>query len=160
MAFGLLVPGPGLLEPRNRFGEIARSIRQIASPLEVRLFVRQAVVEQRGAHAFGDAGLAGFKVEQSELTILPVAGVDGEAVLPVAGGEVVGAASQEAGDIEISAAVERSVVPGEPTSRPAGSVEVRGIDGGTLTDLRSLSALYSVTPGHLRQPSGWTSTLG
>jgi hypothetical protein len=103
------------------------------------LLLGHPAVEQRGALALGEAGLAGPAVEQSDVVILAVAAADGE----IAG---VAAAVQEA--FGILAAEAREVVHGEAASRLAGWVEVQCIDEEVLDILRRLIALCSVIPGH------------
>jgi hypothetical protein len=103
------------------------------------LLLGQAAVEQRGALALGEAGLAGLAVEQADVVILAVAVTDGE---------VAGVAPPMQGAFGILAAEAREVVHGDRASRRAGRVEVQGIDKEMLDILRRLIALCSVIPGH------------
>jgi hypothetical protein len=75
------------------------------------LVVGQPAVEQRGALALGEAGLAGLTVEQSEVAILAVA---------VADGQVAGAAAPVERAFGVLAAEAREVVHTDAASRPAG----------------------------------------
>jgi hypothetical protein len=68
------------------------------------LLLGQAAVEQRGALALGEAGLAGLTVEQPDVVILAVA---------VADGEVAGVAAAVEGAFGILAAEAREVVHGD-----------------------------------------------
>jgi hypothetical protein len=82
------------------------------------LLLGHAAVEQRGALALGEAGLAGLAVEQADVVILAVA---------VADGQVAGAASAVEGAFGLLAAEAVEIVPGDRISRQAGRVEVQGI---------------------------------
>jgi hypothetical protein len=68
------------------------------------LLVGHAAVEQRGALALGEAGLAGLTVEQSDVVILAVA---------VADGEVTGVAAAVQGAFGVPAAEAGEVVHGD-----------------------------------------------
>ena len=64
------------------------------------LLVGESAIEQRGALAFGEAGLAGVAVEQTDVILLAVTVADGEVPgpsLPVEG--AVGILATEAGEI-------------------------------------------------------------
>ena len=110
------------------------------------LLLGHPAVEERRALPFGEAGLAGLAVEQSDVVILAVA---------VADGEVAGVAPPVQGASGILAAEAREVVHGEGASRRTGWVEVQGIDKERLDILRRLIALCSVIPGHHRCPPQW-----
>jgi len=103
------------------------------------LLIGQPAVEQRGALALGEAGLAGLAVEQPDVVVLAVA---------VADGEVAGVASPVGRAVGILAAEAREIVHKELASRHAGSVGVQGFGSEVLDVLRRLIALCSVVPGH------------
>jgi hypothetical protein len=103
------------------------------------LLLGHAAVEQRGALALGEAGLAGLTVEEPDMLALAVAAADGEVAV---------AASPVEGTFRVLAAEAREVVHTEEASRLAGWVEVQGIHEGLLDILRRLIALCSVIQGH------------
>jgi hypothetical protein len=103
------------------------------------LVLGHAAVEQRGALALGEAGLARRTVQQPDVVVLAVAGADGEisvVALPVGG--AVGILAAEAGEVVHSAAA----------SQQAGWVEVWVSESEMLDILRPLIALCSVIRGH------------
>jgi len=107
------------------------------------LVLGHAAVEQRGALAFGEAGLARLTVQQPDGVVLAVAVADGEisvVALPV--GRAVGILATEAGE----------VIHSEAASRQAGWVEVQGIGSEMLDILRPIIALCSVIQGHHPSP--------
>jgi hypothetical protein len=98
-----------------------------------------AAVEQRGALALGEAGLAGVAVEQSDLLVLAVAITDGE---------VSGPASPVGGTVGILATEAREIIHSDVASRPAGWVDVQGFGSELLDILRCLISFCSVIQGH------------
>jgi hypothetical protein len=105
------------------------------------LLVGHAAVEQRGALALGEAGLAGVAVKESDLVVLAIA---------IANGEVSGTASPVGGAVGILAAEARKIIPSDGASRPAGWVNVQGFGSELLDILRCLIAFCSVIQGHHR----------
>jgi len=97
--------------------------------------VGHAAIEQRGALALREAGLAGVAIEQSDVVVLAVASADGE---------VSGAASPVGGTVGILAAEAREIIHNDGASRPAGWLKVQGLGSKLLDILRRLIALCSV----------------
>jgi len=108
------------------------------------LLVGHAAIEQRGALALREAGLAGVAIEQSDVVVLAVASADGE---------VSGAASPVGGTVGILAAEAREIIHNDGASRPAGWLKVQGLGFKLLDILRCPIALCSVVQGH-HQPPG------
>ena len=105
------------------------------------LLVGHAAIEQRGALALREAGLAGVAIEQSDVVVLAVASADGE---------VSGAASPVGGTVGILAAEAREIIHNDGASRPAGWLKVQGLGFKLLDILRCPIALCSVVQGHHR----------
>jgi hypothetical protein len=103
------------------------------------LLLGHAAVEQWGALALGEAGLAGVAVEQADVILLAVT---------VADGQVSGSASAVGGAVGVLAAEAREVVHVSLSSRHAGWVDVQGFGSEMLDILRRLIALCSVIQGH------------
>ena len=106
------------------------------------LLVGHAAVEQRGAFALGEAGLAGVAVEQADVVVLAVAIADGEVSIT---------ASPIGGTVGVLAAEARKIIHSDWASRPAGWVNVQGFGSELLDILRCLIAFCSVIQGHHRK---------
>jgi hypothetical protein len=103
------------------------------------LLVGHTAVEQRGAFALGEAGLAGVAIEQADVVVLAVA---------IAGGEVSITPSPIGGTVGVLAAEARKIIQSDWASRPAGWVNVQGLGSELLDILRCLIAFCSVIQGH------------
>ena len=114
------------------------------------LLVGHAAIEQRGALALREAGLAGVAIEQSDVVVLAVASADGE---------VSGAASPVGGTVGILAAEAREIIHNDGASRPAGWLKVQGLGFKLLDILRCPIALCSVVQGHHPGVEGGVITM-
>jgi hypothetical protein len=103
------------------------------------LLVGHAVLEQWRPLAFGEAGLAGVAVEQSDVVVLAVA---------IADGEVSGPASPVGRAVGILAAEAREIIHNDVASQHAGWVSVQGFGSELLDILRCFIVLCSVIQGH------------
>jgi hypothetical protein len=83
------------------------------------LGVGEPAVEQRGALALGEAGLAGVAVKQADVVVLAVAITDGE---------VSGVASPVGGAVGVLAAESREIIHVSESSRHSGSIDVEGFE--------------------------------
>ncbi|MBX6314668.1 MAG: hypothetical protein IRY99_17400 [Isosphaeraceae bacterium] len=96
-------------------------------------------VEERGALSFGEAGLAGPTVEQSDVVVLAVA---------VADGQVAGAALSREGASGILTADKGEVIHGDAASQETGWPEVQEFAKKLLDSLRRLVTFCSTIQGH------------